>query len=113
RVVEPVLEGGGAFGGELAGACGGEASAGDGVAVVDLGRDVVVDAGLDFGRRLDLDGGGHCWSLSAQVSQRPSRVKGPSMSPQRVQPSGPVPVGLPLAMVWRWAMPSRSYLARR
>src|SRR5690606_41705386 len=50
RVVEPVLEGGGAFGGELAGACGGEASSGDGVAVVDLGRDVVVDAGLDFGR---------------------------------------------------------------
>src|SRR5690606_10777442 len=23
------------------------------------------------------DGGGHCWSLSAQVTQRPSRVKGP------------------------------------
>src|SRR5690606_18646975 len=52
---------------------------------------------VDDRRRFDLNGGGHCWSLSAQVSQRPSRVKGPAVSPQRVQPSGPVPVGLPLA----------------
>src|SRR5690606_30614367 len=72
RVVEPVLEGGGAFGGELAGACGGEASSGDGVAVVDLGRDVVVDAGLDFGRRLNLNRGGHFWSPCVRVRASPA-----------------------------------------